>query len=182
MPSASWDGNPLCRRPLPLQGNHLKRRSEGGETALHNANSLCIPCHSLHTAGLLDISGNPLEGLTFTPRGVKLARALTGEKVCVEAMPVVMGQSAPSGGSGEKPRVYEAMSLTLEEAIALEDAMLGLVSLGYRKTDAAPRVTAGPRGSPDERRKDHLRNVAQGGAPMKRVAGLAVRAGLRVAA
>ena len=130
--------NPLCRCPLELQGNHLKRRSEGGETALRNENSLCIPCHALHTAGLLDISGNPLEGLTFTPRGVKLARALEREKVSVEAMPVVMVQvAAPSAVSGGNPSATEATSLLPEEASALEDAPLGLVALGYRKADAS---------------------------------------------
>ena len=133
--------NPLCRRPLPLQGNHMKPRSEGGETALHNENSFCIICHALHTAGLLDISGNPIEGLTFTPRGVKLARALTAEKVSVGAMPVVLAQAAPvSNGSGEKPSVTEATSLGPEEASALEDATIGLVALGHRKADAAPRA------------------------------------------
>ena len=133
--------NPLCRRPLPLQGNHMKRRSEGGETALHNENSFCIICHALHTAGLLDISGNPIEGLTFTPRGVKLARALATEKVSVEAMPVVMAQAAaPAAVSGGTPRAAEGASLAPEETSALEDATLGLVSLGYRKADAAPRA------------------------------------------
>jgi hypothetical protein len=133
--------NPLCRRPLPLQGNHLKRRSEGGETALHNENALCIPCHSLHTAGLLDISGNPIEGLVFTPRGVKLARGLAQERISVEAMPVVMVQAAaPSVIPERKPCATEDTSLGPEEASALEDATLGLVSLGYRKVEAAPRA------------------------------------------
>ena len=132
--------NPLCRRPLPLQGNHLKRRSEGGETALHNENALCIPCHALHTAGLLDISGNPIQGLVFTPRGVKLARALGEEKVSVEAMPIVMAQGPRSADSAEKTAKAEEKTLGSEEAIALEDATLGLVALGYRKVDAAPRA------------------------------------------
>jgi len=132
--------NPLCRRPLSLQGNHLKRRSEGGETALYNENALCIPCHALHTAGLLDISGNPLEGLTFTPRGVKLARALAPEKVSADAMPVVMVKVAPSATPERKPSASEGTSLTSEEASALEDATLGLVALGYRKLDASPRA------------------------------------------
>ena len=103
--------------------------------------SLCIPCHSLHTTGLLDISGNPIEGLTFTPRGVKLTRAVAAEKVSVEAMPVVVAQAAaPSAASNGKPSPTEATSLLPEEASALEDATLGLVSLGYRKSDASPRA------------------------------------------
>jgi Holliday junction resolvase RuvA-like protein len=133
--------NPLCRRPLPLQGNHLERRSDGGATALHNENALCIPCHALHTAGLLDISGNPIDGLTFTPRGVKLARSLEREKVSVEAMPVVMVQAAtPSATPERKPCEAEEKSVAPEEASALEDATLGLVALGYRKADAGPRA------------------------------------------
>jgi hypothetical protein len=132
--------NPLCRRPLPLQGNHMKRRSEGGETELHNENALCIPCHALHTAGLLDISGDPIDGLTFTPRGVKLARSLEREKVSVEAMPVVMVQVAPSAVPGGKPSPTESTTLVPEEASALEDATLGLIALGYRKADAGPRA------------------------------------------
>jgi len=130
--------NPLCRRPLELQGNHLKRRSEGGETALHNEHALCIPCHALHTAGFLNISGTPLEGLMFTPRGVKLARALAEEKASVEAMPVVLAQT--SGPAVERARADEGTGLTSEEASALEDSTLGLVALGYRKADAAPRA------------------------------------------
>jgi len=131
--------NPLCRSPLELQGNHLKRRSEGGETVLCNENALCIPCHALHTAGLLDISGSPLEGLTFTPRGVKLARALVEEKVSVEAMPVVLAR-VPVSSSVEGARADEGAGLTPEEGRALEDATLGLVALGYRKADAPPRA------------------------------------------
>jgi hypothetical protein len=130
--------NPLCRSPLELQGNHLKRRSEGGETVLNNENSLCIPCHALHTAGLLDISGNPLEGLTFTPRGVKLARALAGEKTSVEAMPVVLAQTPGPAVDGQ--RGDEGSAFTPEEGRALEEATLGLVALGYRKADATPRA------------------------------------------
>src|SRR5688572_20221478 len=130
--------NPLCRRALPLQGNHLERRSEGGATALHNENALCIPCHALHTAGLLDISGNPLEGLTFTPRGVKLARALAGEKVSADAMPIVVVQAPLAAVSDHKPHPADVASPAPEEANALEDATLGLISLGYRKADASP--------------------------------------------
>ena len=163
------------RSPLELQGNHLKRRSEGGETTLNNENSLCIPCHALHTAGLLDISGNPLEGLTFTPRGVKLARALAGEKASVEAMPVVIRQiamaPAVTAGNAEASHAGKT-SLTTEEASALEDATLGLVALGYRKADAAPSGAASSRESDAARGEDHLGDAPQGGAALRLLAGV----------
>jgi len=75
---------------------------------------------------------------------VKLARALGEEKVSVEAMPVVMAQVAmtpavPTPGNAEASHA-EGARLGPEEASALEDATLGLVALGYRKSDASPRA------------------------------------------
>ena len=48
-----------------------------------------------------------------------------------------MAAPALSGGT---PRAAEGASLAPEEASALEDATLGLVALGYRRVDAAPRA------------------------------------------
>ena len=48
-----------------------------------------------------------------------------------------MAAPALSGGT---PRAADGASLAPEEASALEDETLGLVSRGYRKSDAAPRA------------------------------------------
>jgi len=69
---------------------------------------------------------------------VKLARALDEEKTSVEAMPMVLAQTSRPAVEGARPD--EGTDLTAEEGRALEDATLGLVALGYRKTDAPLRA------------------------------------------
>jgi Holliday junction resolvasome RuvABC DNA-binding subunit len=55
-------------------------------------------------------------------------------------MPVVMVQAQLTTVSDHKPRPADVASPAPEEASALEDATLGLVALGYRKSDAGPRA------------------------------------------
>jgi hypothetical protein len=43
-------------------------RSEGGRTILSNEVTVCERCHALIHAGLLEVTGHPGEGLTWTPR------------------------------------------------------------------------------------------------------------------
>ncbi len=58
--------NPHCGRQSNLHAHHIRWRSRGGRTAAFNEITVCKTCHSLIHAGLLEVSGNPLDGLRWT--------------------------------------------------------------------------------------------------------------------
>jgi hypothetical protein len=62
--------NPGCDSWRNLQAHHIVYRSEGGRTALSNEVTVCDRCHALIHAGLLEVTGHPGQGLTWTPRPV----------------------------------------------------------------------------------------------------------------
>ena len=60
--------NPGCGRRRNLHAHHIAFRSNGGRTVLANEVTLCDMCHALVHKGLLDVTGSPATGLTWTPR------------------------------------------------------------------------------------------------------------------
>ena len=60
--------NPACGRRHDLQAHHRVFRANGGRTVLSNEVAVCSTCHALIHAGLLDLSGCPDTGITWTPR------------------------------------------------------------------------------------------------------------------
>ena len=123
--------NPFCRRRLDHQGHHITERSEGGRTELHNEIGVCRFCHALITVGLLEVAGNPIDGLTFTPKAAKLSPGLSREKAELDEMPIVTVSLPEPSGYPDAP----------DEAQAYEDAVLGLETLGWKKKEAPLRAT-----------------------------------------
>jgi RuvA, C-terminal domain len=136
--------NPFCRRRMD-HGHHVTERSEGGRTELHNECGFCRSCHSLITVGLLEVSGNPIDGFIFTPKAAKLSPGLSVEKAELEGMPHVTAPSReafryPDGEGGDPSGYPDTLGLSPDEAQAFEDATLGLETLGWKKKEAPPRA------------------------------------------
>jgi hypothetical protein len=158
--------NPFCRRRIDHQGHHVKERSEGGRTELHNECGVCRSCHALISVGLLDVSGNPIDGFIFTPKAAKVSPALSTEKAEIEGMARVTAPSReafryPDDGGGDSESGYPdapprssltpggparcslapaGPALSPDEAQAFEDATLGLETLGWKKKEAPLRA------------------------------------------
>jgi len=107
---------------------------------------VCRSCHSLITLGLLEVTGNPLDGLTFTPKAAKLSAGLSSEREALAGMPPVTA-AAPgafrylNGPEGDGVSGYpDGPALYRDETRAYEDAVLGLEALGWKKKEAPLRA------------------------------------------
>ena len=65
-----------CKCKVGLHAHHVRYRSKGGRTVLANECCLCVRCHSLLHQGLLKISGNPIDGITFHTPAEELTEEL----------------------------------------------------------------------------------------------------------
>ena len=133
--------NPFCRRETGEEeghGHHLRLRSRGGATALWNEAWICRRCHSLVHAGALVVEGDPLAGLEWTPRAADLARRMREELERTRALPQVrLVEAASLSGHPENPEGASALGPASE----MDDAIAGLVELGWTKAQATTRVT-----------------------------------------
>src|SRR5262245_55263511 len=100
-----------CKRKVGLHAHHIRFRARGGRTVLANECCVCVSCHTLLHLGLLKVSGNPVDGITFHT----VADDLTGEfsreaeekmtsvPVCiVPPAPADSGRPEPGANSEEK--------------------------------------------------------------------------------
>jgi len=80
-----------CKRKLGLQAHHVRFRAKGGRTVLANECCLCVSCHSLLHQGLLKLTGNPIDGITFHTRADDLTEEFTKElEEKISAVPVLI--------------------------------------------------------------------------------------------
>lgn len=99
--------NPGCDSTGRLHAHHIVFRSEGGRTELSNEVAVCDRCHALIHAGLLEVTGRPGEGLTWTPRPsatktrVRTAAALRQGVAALRAsvLPPVPHLASPASGA-----------------------------------------------------------------------------------
>ncbi len=95
-------------------------------------------CHALIHAGSLVVQGDPLRGLEWTPRAADLARRMREELERTRALPQVrVVEAASLSGRPENPEVASALGPAPE----MDDAIAGLVGLGWTKAQATARVT-----------------------------------------
>jgi len=145
----------VCGRKLGLQVDHRKERSKGGRTRMRNLGTLCRYCHSVKTQGLLTLEKTRDGGYVVTRHVEGLTDDLEPVRKEAEALPRVVvaapaastrveenknGHStrvegAPRPGSGERARAMEK-----ETAKRIEDLVLVLQELGYRKDEARRRI------------------------------------------
>jgi len=105
-------GNPGCENRLRLHAHHIVFRSAGGPTGLANEIAVCDLCHAMIHAGLLEVSGSPYTGLTWSPRPVSPAAKLRDARaVCARAReigallaPAAQDDSNAIGASSESRR------------------------------------------------------------------------------
>ena len=143
--------NPCCRRRLGLHAHHLRFRSVGGRTALFNDVAVCQTCHALIHAGLLEVKGNPTDGLEWLAAGDRLARDLEEERDELGQIPVVhvdggtreQGRPRPASGSPESGLGIAGGRASQEQE---EERLAGLLEalsrLGFSKTAAKKRLAA----------------------------------------
>ncbi len=80
-----------CKRKLGLQAHHIRFRSKGGRTVLANECCVCVACHSLIHQGLLKVTGNPIDGITFHTKAGELTEEFTRElQEEISAVPVLI--------------------------------------------------------------------------------------------
>ena len=132
-----------CSRRLGLHSHHVIYRSKGGRTVMANGICLCVGCHSLVHEGLLEVIGNPIDGVVFRPRAAKLSEELSleAEKKELAAVPVIIVPARAGGppARAESPKDEESPP-EMEERC--EDVEKALVKLGYRTREAQERVQA----------------------------------------
>ena len=88
------------------------------------------------------MAGNPIDGLTFTPKAAKLSPGLSREKAEIDGMPIVtVSLPEPSGyPDGDRGDPASGYPDAPEDAQAYEDAVLGLEALGWKKKEAPLRA------------------------------------------
>ena len=137
--------NPGCGHRGKLHAHHIEYRSHGGPTIPENEISVCTRCHSLLHAGLLEVSGNTVEGLSWQPRSRTLLVDSDGEAEAVAEIPVVRAESASADSADVNASLVNA-------------SITALVHLGFSRKEAGARVEKAHRElvqsgqDPDEKR------------------------------
>jgi hypothetical protein len=115
--------NPCCRRRLSLHAHHIVFRSFGGRTALYNETMVCPLCHALLHRGLLKLQGDPLKGLTWTPKvaELNLDEDLNDGMEKLASLPkVVVAES----GSATPPTVAQATECTVVHSVEIDEGLV----------------------------------------------------------
>jgi len=121
-------GNPRCHHGAD-HCHHIVFRSRGGKTELANEVAVCATCHALIHAGLLRVSGQAHDELSWLPvaADTSLAREVESERAVVDRLPVLQFVAKPAGGeSANEDSILEPAS----HALNLEDLTRGLMRLG----------------------------------------------------
>jgi hypothetical protein len=137
--------NPYCRCETGAEGHghHIRLRSAGGRTELWNEVWLCLRCHALVHAGCLQLEGDPICGLKWTPVADDLTRSVRAalERMSALARACVVevaGESASVDCVFRTSVLPTSVPETQSEAAA--DVVAGLVGLGWSRTDAIRRL------------------------------------------
>jgi hypothetical protein len=163
--------NPYCRRTLGLHAHHIEFRVHGGRTVLANEVLICSTCHALVHQGLLRLEGNPLDGLSFVPRGPGEPSASMKDFECkLEELAAreEIAYRERAGGSGFPGEE----SIIIDSSPRLWDLADALRSLGYSREESGRRVarareTLGESASEEEILAAALRRVPAGAAPSR---------------
>ena len=124
--------NPGCGHRGKLHAHHIEYRSHGGPTIPENESSVCTRCHSLLHAGLLEVSGNPVEGLSWQPRSRTLLVDSDGDAYAMAEIPVVRAESASADSADVKDSHVKDSHV--------KDSITALVHLGFSRKEAGARV------------------------------------------
>jgi hypothetical protein len=97
--------NPHCHRKLGCHAHHIEFRCFGGKTILSNETLVCPVCHSLLHLGLLEIEGNPLDGLRWTCAADHIEVDFSGElellaSLGIGELPEAIAAAADGADSG----------------------------------------------------------------------------------
>ena len=131
--------NPCCDRPA-VHAHHIQFRAHGGRTAAWNEAAVCAMCHALIHEGLLQVTGDPTTGLTWTPRS-RQPRVDVRHEARLRAATVYSLAPASSASSSAESR-GQLESARADSGGDTEDRDLasGLVSLGFTPPEARRRI------------------------------------------
>ena len=137
-------GNPRCGHQAD-HSHHIVFRSQGGKTDLANQVAVCVTCHALVHAGLLQVAGSADDGLRWSPVASEhsLERDVAAERAVADGLPVLRLVTEPTkcGTSGTPgtpgtPRTSEDIAAQSSNAdsdyelVNRDDLACGLNRLG----------------------------------------------------
>ena len=132
--------NPGCQNRGPLHAHHIHHRARGGRTSLSNEVSVCATCHALIHAGLLEVTGDPVEGLAWRSRSQRLVVMDRSDERShqLAAIPITRTESAIADSADKSNPSTPAWPTPPAHDL---DALAGaLVQLGLGRKDARSRV------------------------------------------
>src|SRR6185503_5722183 len=151
-----------CKRKLGLHAHHIRFRSKGGRTVLANELCVCVSCHSLIHAGILKVTGNPIDGITFHTRANELTEEFTEElEEKMAAVPVLIvapakKDEAPAGETSPPAVAVDTgrPEPEAQEAAAEQPATQPDTGRPAEKKEAGPPAKGNGSGRPAEEEEE----------------------------